>query len=75
MNNISSRKIDEVVCPPANDNHISDPNGFSILDILSSEDDFTDIAKRTERLGVVVVIGIAVCWLLVATIAFFLALR
>lgn len=70
MNQISSRNqnVDDAVCQAANDNHGA--SECSILDLIPGEADFADIARRAERLGIAVVIGMAICWLLVAPVVY-----
>lgn len=52
------------------------PDDFSILDLISSDDDAADLAKqRTERLGNVVVVIMAVCLIFPLAICFALAIR
>lgn len=72
MNQISSRNqnVDDAVCQAANDNHTPGASECSILDLIPSEADFADISRRAERLGIAVVIGMAICWLLVAPVVY-----
>jgi len=52
---------DDVTDPPANDNTPA-PEDFSILDHISIDDDeVAGAIRRTERLAVAVVFGMAVC--------------
>ncbi|AZO08604.1 MULTISPECIES: hypothetical protein [unclassified Mesorhizobium] len=65
MTPISIRR--EAESGPANDNHPSD--NPSILDLIPADDDAAaDIARRTERLGIAVVIAIALCLLIAPAI-------
>ncbi|MFD2052838.1 hypothetical protein ACFSQT_06860 [Mesorhizobium calcicola] len=48
---------------PANDNNARVPEVFSVLDLIPSTDDdeVADIVRRTERLAIALVIGMAIC--------------
>lgn len=48
---------------PANDNHARVPEVLSVLDLIPSPDDheIADIVRRTERLAMALVIGMAIC--------------
>jgi hypothetical protein len=48
---------------PANDNNARVPEVLSVLDLISWPDDdkVADIVRRTERLGIALVIGMAIC--------------
>ncbi|TIT31912.1 MAG: hypothetical protein E5W76_27195 [Mesorhizobium sp.] len=52
------------------------PEDFSILDLISTDDDAADLAKqRTERLGNLVVVVMAVCLIFPLAICVALAIR
>ncbi|BCG96830.1 hypothetical protein MesoLj131a_56940 [Mesorhizobium sp. 131-2-1] len=56
---------DDVTDPPANDNTPA-PEDFSILDHISIDDDeVAGAIRRTERLALAVVIGMAICLVVV----------
>jgi hypothetical protein len=48
---------------PANDNNARVPEVLSVLDLIPSPDDdkIADIVRRTERLGIALVIGMGIC--------------
>ncbi|MBB6412254.1 hypothetical protein [Mesorhizobium sangaii] len=48
---------------PANDNNARVPEVLSVLDLIPSPDDneIAEIVRRTERLAMVLVIGMAIC--------------
>ena len=48
---------------PANDNKARVPEVLSVLDLIPSTDDakVDDIVRRTERLGIALVIGMGIC--------------
>ncbi|MFB9981223.1 hypothetical protein ACFSQQ_19605 [Mesorhizobium kowhaii] len=48
---------------PANDNNARVPEVLSVLDLIPSPDDdkIADIVRRTERLAIALVIGMAIC--------------
>jgi hypothetical protein len=59
---IQSRlNVDEVAGRPANDNQTPIPTDFSVVDLVSSSDDeVIDMVRRTERLALAVIIGMAI---------------
>lgn len=58
----------------ANDNNSPAPDISSALDLLSSEDDkMADLVRRTERLGVVVVVAMAIGLVVVPALCFALS--
>ncbi|PZV37598.1 hypothetical protein [Mesorhizobium kowhaii] len=71
MNHISSLKpkVDDAAYRLANDNH-SVPSDCSILDLIANEDDFADVSRRAERLGIAIVIGMAICLILAPVVYF-----
>jgi hypothetical protein len=68
---IQSRlNVDEVAGRPANDNQTPIPTDFSVVDLVSSSDDeVIDMVRRTERLALAVIIGMAI-FLIFATVIF-----
>ena len=62
MTLIQSRlNVDEVAGRPANDNQTPIPTDFSVVDLVSSSDDeVIDMVRRTERLALAVIIGMAI---------------
>ncbi|WP_192180650.1 hypothetical protein [Mesorhizobium amorphae] len=61
---------DDVASRAANDNHAA-PEDFSVLDLIPSEDDdkVDETVRRTERLAIALVIGMAI-WLIVAPMVY-----
>lgn len=57
----SRQNVDEVAGRPANDNQTPNPTDFSVVDLVSSSDDeVIDMVRRTERLALAVIIGMAI---------------
>jgi hypothetical protein len=46
---------------PANDNHPGSLADLSFLDLINSDEEVTEIARRAERLGHIVLVIIALC--------------
>ena len=73
MNLIQSRQNEhDVAGRPANDNNQTRaPGDFSVLDLISPSDDdeVADLVRRTERVAIAVVIGMAIC-LIVAPVVY-----
>ncbi|RWB35011.1 hypothetical protein [Mesorhizobium sp.] len=57
----SRQNVDEVASRPANDNQTPESTDFSVVDLIpSSDNEVAAIARRTERLALVVIIAMAI---------------
>ncbi|RJT37540.1 hypothetical protein D3227_18105 [Mesorhizobium waimense] len=67
----SRQNVHDAASRPANDNHTRSPEDFSVLDLIpsSDDDDVAEIVRRTERLAIAVLIGMAIC-LILAPVAY-----
>jgi hypothetical protein len=67
--------VDDDANQPANDNSNRATEAFSVLDLISSADDdqVAAVVRRTERLAIAVVIGMAICLILAPVVYFALA--